>query len=746
LSAKTFYKNSKAMKKVLVLIVLIIVAPAAQITTWIIPLLPVEAQDPIVGPPPTADPALSTSGGIANTSTIAPTGFPDISNITSANSSSIPPPPIDATGSDVTNATFPDGSLPGTDITNDTLPDGTFGNDTFANGTLADGALPGGVDNGALPNASITSPDDFGVTDEFGGGGGAGGIGGEDQLGAGGVGAEDQFGAGLLNETEAAAPPTAPPPVTTILSNNTGDSTNPNVAVSGSDVFVAWEDTTGGNREILLISSLGGQNFTTVRNVTQTAGDSLNPRLAVSGSNVYLLWEDTNNTGNGQIMFAKSSDRGATFTSARSLSNATGDSTNPNVAVSGGNVYALWEQVNTNTTSDAANSEVMFAKSSDAGTTFTSARTLSNNPGVSTNPNVAVSGGNVYVAWEDDTAGGSEIILVRSTNNGVNFAPSRNISNSPGESSDPRIAISENNVYVVWEDYSLGNSTQSEIMLIRSTNSGANFASAEDLSDSPGQSTDPRIAVSEGNVYVVWEDATSEGNSEIEFVRSADRGATFSTAKNLSNNDGISFDPRVAVSGNNVYVVWEDTSSSATAESGTVEAGGSSDIFLARSTNNGATFGRVQNLSNSPTESFDPYIAVSRSKLFVLWSDDNQGNAEVIFTDKTRNISTPEAAASAAGGAGFDEFGTGVDFGAPPIDQGLTGEFGAPPIDQGLTGEFGAPPIDQGLAGEFGPPGPPPGPPPPLPPVDQGLSAGAGGLGTSATDPSLQMGGGIPPS
>jgi hypothetical protein len=132
--------------------------------------------------------------------------------------------------------------------------------------------------------------------------------------------------------------------------------------------------------------------------------------------------------------------------------------------------------------------------------------------------------------------------------------------------------------------------------------------------------------------------------------------------------------------------------------------------------------------------------------LFVLWSDDNQGNAEVIFTDKTRNIATPEVAASAAGGAGFDEFGTGVDFGPPPLDQGLGGEFGPPPLDQGLGGEFGPPPVDQGLGGEFGPPGPPPGPPPPLPPVDQGLSGGAGGLGTSATDPSLQMGGGIPPS
>ena len=246
------------------------------------------------------------------------------------------------------------------------------------------------------------------------------------------------------------------------------------------------------------------------------------------------------------------------------------------------------------------------------------------------------------MVWEDDTAGGTEIILARSTNNGVNFAPSRNISNSPGESFDPRIAISGSNVYVVWVDYSLGNSTKSDIMLIRSTNGGANFASAENLSNSPGEASDPRIAVSENNVYVVWEDTTSEtGNGEIKFTRSSDGGATFASAKNLSNNNGISFDPRIAVSENNVYVVWEDTT--------TTTAGGSSDIFLARSTNNGATFGKVQNLSNNPVESFNPYIVASKSKLFVIWSDDKNGDAEIIFTDRTRNIASPEEEGAAFG-------------------------------------------------------------------------------------------------
>jgi hypothetical protein len=682
--------------------------PIVQVVSGLLPFQSAEAQDPIFGPPPppNSGPATAPVGGISNTSVLAPTGFPvNSSDIT--NSSVIPEPSINTNGSDMTNATFPDGGL-----ANGTLANGTLANDTFAGG-----ALPGGeFGDGTLPNASIT---DFGGGDQLGGAD-AGGLGGADALGGEGAAGADQFGGGL-NETESETPPPpTPPPITTILSNNTGDSTNPNVAVSGSDVFVAWEDTTGGNREILLISSLDGQNFTTVRNVTQTAGDSISPRIAVSGSNVYLVWQDTSNsTGGGQIMFVKSSDSGATFTAAKSLSNNTGDSTNPNVAVSGGNVYVVWEQVDTNSTSGASNSEAMFAKSSDSGATFTAAKSLSNSPGDSTNPNVAVSGGNVYVVWEDDSVGGSEIVLVRSANNGVNFTPSRNISNSPGESFGPRIAISESNVYVVWVDYSLGNSTQSEIMLMRSTNSGANFASAENLSNSPGESTDPRIAVSEDYVYVVWEDATSDPeNSDIEFVRSADSGTTFTGARNLSNNNGISFDPRISVSGSNVYVVWEDTTTTATSAA-EGEAAGSSDIFLARSTNNGATFGRVQNLSNSPVESFDPYIVASRSKLFVLWSDDNQGNAEVIFTDKTRNIASPEEATGEAGvGAGLDEFGAG-EFGAAPTDQGLTGGFGAAPTDQGLTGGFGAAPTDQGLTG---------------------------GLGAGTTDPSLQTGGGIPPS
>ena len=45
---------------------------------------------------------------------------------------------------------------------------------------------------------------------------------------------------------------------------------------------------------------------------------------------------------------------------------------------------------------------------------------------------------------------------------------------------------------------------------------------------------------------------------DIFFAFSTDNGLTFSAPDNLSNNTGVSSDPQISSSGNNVYVVWEE--------------------------------------------------------------------------------------------------------------------------------------------------------------------------------------------
>jgi hypothetical protein len=54
----------------------------------------------------------------------------------------------------------------------------------------------------------------------------------------------------------------------------------------------------------------------------------------------------------------------------------------------------------------------MLVTSTD-GSTFTEVQNLSNNPGISECPSVSVSGGRVYVAWEDGTTGNHEVFLAQ---------------------------------------------------------------------------------------------------------------------------------------------------------------------------------------------------------------------------------------------------------------------------------------------------------------------------------------------
>lgn len=77
---------------------------------------------------------------------------------------------------------------------------------------------------------------------------------------------------------------------------------------------------------------------------------------------------------------------------------------------------------------------------------------------------------------------------------------------------------------------------------------GMNHAEAQETSSSEVS------AASGSNRFVVWTDE-STGNPDIFFRRSTDNGATWQPALNLSNNPGRSLHPQIAVSGSNVHVL-----------------------------------------------------------------------------------------------------------------------------------------------------------------------------------------------
>jgi hypothetical protein len=147
------------------------------------------------------------------------------------------------------------------------------------------------------------------------------------------------------------------------------------------------------------------------------------------------------------------------------------------------------------------------------------------------------------------------------------------------------------------------------------------------LTYNASSSDTPVIARSGNNVHVVWVDLTP-GNAEIFYKRSTDNGATWGKSKRLTNNAGASWQPSLAVSGSKIHVVWVD------------DTPGNNEIFFRRSSDNGASWAKTKRLTYTTGSSFSPTVAVSGSDVHVVWGDTTPGNWEVFYRRSSNDGAT----------------------------------------------------------------------------------------------------------
>ena len=398
------------------------------------------------------------------------------------------------------------------------------------------------------------------------------------------------------------------------ISSNLGDSILPQMAVSGNDVYVLWNDNSTGQFGIFLTKSTdGGTNFGTPINISKNVGSSGSQQFAVSRNDVYVVWQ-AKATGKYQILFAKSTDGGATFTTPVNISNNSGDSSYPKILVSENNIYVTWAFTVTTTDYD-----ILFSKSTDGGATFTTPVNLSNTVGDTGLPQMTMSGNNIYIIWENNGLGNFDVFVAKSTDSGNTFSAPVNVSKNPKPSGAPQIVASGNDVYVVWMDNTPGNY---DIFVAKSTDNASTFGTPVNVSNNAGDSGYPQMTLSENNLYVVWTDTISNSNYDILFAKSTDGGATFTTPVNISKNVGASGWAQVAVSGN-IYVIWEDNST------------GNYDILISKSTDGGATFTTPVNISNTTNDSNFKQMVLSDNNVYVAWQDGAPNQHEILFAKST---------------------------------------------------------------------------------------------------------------
>jgi hypothetical protein len=417
------------------------------------------------------------------------------------------------------------------------------------------------------------------------------------------------------------------------ISNNADFSIAPQMAADASGhIYVVWQDSGATSNILFSFSADSGNTFSTPKNLSNSTGSSFSPSIALDAQGgINVVWVD-NTPGNQDIFFSRSTDGGATFSTPKNLSNDPPNNASPKVAVDGsGNISVLWEN-------DDITYGVFYTHSTDGGATFSTPVNLATNTSGSFNSRLALdSNGSVYVVWEDHFVppsgiASSAIFFSRSADKGSTFSAAMSISSN--SSSTPALALAANgSVNVSWVDHT---ASPTNVFFSRSTDSGTTFLTPKSLSDGLANSNHSQISTdSNGAVYVVWDE-----NSVILFARSTDGGVTFSAPLSLSNNTDRSLVPGLAVDATgNVSVSWADSNA------------GPQQVFFAQSVDHGATFSAPQNLSNDVGFSGGVQMAADiQGNLNVVWDDNVSGVNQIFFSRFTnpKKANQPPVASAVA--------------------------------------------------------------------------------------------------
>lgn len=346
-------------------------------------------------------------------------------------------------------------------------------------------------------------------------------------------------------------------------------------------------------------------------------------KMTASGNNVYFIWT-VNTPGHGtQLFFRKSADSGKTFENQIQLANST-NIDKPIISAADNNVYVTWSQQVNNL------STLMVRQSTDGGTAFRDPVSISiGNASQSSLADMKVSGNIVQVFWTGFFGPNrtQSIVLSQSTDGGSTFRDPVYLSDPSISSSQPVVAQSGSNTYVAWgsENSCLAPLGNCNLMhFIRTIDSGT-VGTAVHLDSLDG--IFPIEIVAQSNTLLVeglkraYNDAVFE-NSTILISQSNDGGNSFSTTTLTYDVNMGQIYPVLA--GSMLYQFW------------TVYENGlqPQPVFVARSSDGGKTFDTPTNMSGNTTPlvtELGSQTASSGNTAYVVWYGTDTAGANHVF-------------------------------------------------------------------------------------------------------------------
>lgn len=318
-------------------------------------------------------------------------------------------------------------------------------------------------------------------------------------------------------------------PRTRNLSSSPGEAFGPSLAITkvgGIRAYLTYHDNSNGITQAYLARSKKKAKFREPENITRGAVGAFDPRVALDSTEaVNIVWGDTTG-GRRRVVFVRSADLGATFSTAFDVSRSAGLAFDPEIAIDDLDaINVVWDDT------AAGIGAIMFSRSIDGGLSFSQPLQVSTGDNNSTAAHIAIgSTGAIHVVWVETISAENQVMYSRSTDQGATFSKPINLTNTPGaDIRKPLLAVFGEKVYVTYHD---DNPDSHQVFLVKSENSGERFSAPAQVSDASrrrGQGHSPSMAFdSRGRLHVVWIDSSILGNDEgILFYSRSEDGTRF---------------------------------------------------------------------------------------------------------------------------------------------------------------------------------------------------------------------------
>jgi hypothetical protein len=357
--------------------------------------------------------------------------------------------------------------------------------------------------------------------------------------------------------------------------------------------------------------------------LTFTNGRSQNPAIAVEGDNVHVVYADEEGGGYYDLFlwYINSSDCGTTWNSPICLVNNTPLRVNsPKIAVHGNNLHVIWSDFNTR--------RLYYIQSTDNGNSWSNERVLT--PMIysfMSNWEIGMNGNTVHVVYINSD---NKLTYIFSNDNGVNWSTPRVLLQSITKLVESAISVNGDNIHIAFRvTWKKMGKLNSDILYVRSTDNGANWDTPIDISTVPGNDTSttfPDIAVVDNDIFVVFRDEGPGGTRQIFYSYSNDNGATWYKRIRLSNSTPLITSPvvhpHIAIENDNIYIVWDDYRN---------VTEGSWELYYKSSFDRGITWSIDTRLTNAPEPTISSDIQIYEDVVHVVWWDSRDGNEEVYY-------------------------------------------------------------------------------------------------------------------